>query len=609
MTVPEARTGGQLVADHLAANEVPYLIGVPGHGILPFVDALVDEPAVEVIQVRHEQSAAHMADAYFRATGTPLAVFTSIGPGAVNTAVGIATAYVDSSAMVVFTGDVHTYMSGRGVLQEIDRQHDAGLTSMFGPITKRHWQISRPDQIPQALDTAFRLASSGRPGPTLISLPMDVQADAAEVDAKRRVALPAPPAADHRESERAVEMLMSAERPVILVGGGVVVANGADPLLALAERTGAAVVATYTGKGAFPEDHRQYAWYPGSKGTDVGNQACREADVMLAVGCRFADECTSSYVPGETFSFPETSLVQVDIDPYEIGKNYPAEVGIQADASSALTLMADLASERAVPERDAFLGRLDEARKAWFERLAAWTESTSMPMTTSRVLATLRSALPTDTTVVSAAGHAQAQVLQEFPMSVPRTNITAAGFSTMGFTVPGVLGAKLGRPDRAAVGICGDGDFLMSCQELATAAQIGLNVIFVVLNNHGWNSIRDLQSAAYGEARTIATEFHLRSGKSNPGPDLVALSTALGVPAVRAEDPASIGLEIGRALASDGPTLIEIPVQRAYPESAGPTSGWWDVPVPAYLTDRRAAYEETVAAVRHDPVRQSRVGV
>ena len=593
------------MADHLAANEVPYLIGVPGHGILPFVDAFVDQPDVEVIQVRHEQSAAHMADAYFRAAGKPLAVYTSIGPGAVNTAVGIATAYVDSSSMLVFTGDVHTYMFGRGVLQEIDRKHDAGLTDMFGPITKRHWQVSRPDQLPQALDTAYRLASSGRPGPTLISLPMDVQADAVEVDAKRRVALPAPPAADHRASEDTVEMLMKAERPVILAGGGVVLADASDHLLRLAERTGAAVVATYTGKGCFPEDHAQYAWYPGSKGTDVGNQACREADAILAVGCRFADECTSSYVPGETFSFPETSLAQVDIDEYEIGKNYPAQVGIQADAASALSLMADLASERPVPERDAFLGRLADARAAWFERLAEWTNSESMPMTTSRVLSTLRAALPMDTAISSAAGHAQAQVLQELPLSVPRTNITAAGFSTMGFTVPAVLGAKLGRPDRASVGICGDGDFLMSCQELATAAQLGLNVIFVVLNNHGWNSIRDLQSAAYGEARTIATEFDLRSGESHAGPDLVALSEALGVPAVRAQAPDDILAAVGRGLASDGPALIEIPVQRAYPESAGPTSGWWDVPVPSYLEDRRSEYEEVVGAVRHDPVKRS----
>ena len=281
-------------------------------------------------------------------------------------------------------------------------------------------------------------------------------------------------------------------------------------------------------------------------------------------------------------------------------------MGIQADAASALSLMADLASEQPVHERDAFLSRLAEARAAWFERLAEWTNSESMPMTTSRVLTTLRAALPLDAAISSAAGHAQAQVLQELPLSVARTNITAAGFSTMGFTVPAVLGAKLGRPDRASVGICGDGDFLMSCQELATAAQLGLNVIFVVLNNHGWNSIRDLQSAAYGEARTIATQFDLRSGESHAGPDLVALSEALGVPAVRAQAPDEILGAVGRGLASDGPALIEIPVQRAYPESAGPTSGWWDVPVPSYLEDRRAEYEEVVGAMRHDPVQAVR---
>jgi acetolactate synthase-1/2/3 large subunit len=602
-------TGGQVIADHLAANGVPYVVGIPGHGNLPMVDAYVDRPSPRFLQVRHEQAAAHLADAYFRVRRRPLAVMTSIGPGAVNTAVGIASAYVDSSSMLVFTGDVHTYMFGRGVLQEVERKAWADLVSVFEPITKRLWQVNRVDQLARIMPQAYALAVGGRPGPVLVSVPMDVQADAAEVQDALPVTLPAPPAPPADSVATIRRALADAKQPLLLAGGGVVQAGASATLRRIAEHLGIPVVATYQGKGVLPEHHPLYGWYPGSKGTDSGNTLCREADVILAIGCRFADEATSSYVPGVTFSIPPTRLYQVDIDEYELGKNYPVEAGVVADAAAFCdALWAAIADEpAAVQRRRASEERVAALVGAWLSKTAPGRTDRTQPLRISALLDVLRGALPTDTIVVTSAGHPQAQFLQEFPVSEALGSVSSNGFSTMGFTVPGALGARLAAPDRPVVGLAGDGDFLMTIQELATAAQLGLPVTYVVANNAGWQSIRDLQRATYGDERAIAAEFRTPAGDVIE-PDLVAIARGFGVVAERACSAEEVGAAVGRALASGGPSVVEVPVRRTYPESAGPVSGWWDVPVPASLEGRRQRYESEVAAVRHDAIHVGETG-
>ena len=596
------RTGGQVIADHLAANGVPYVVGIPGHGSLPMVDAFVGRDSPVFLQVRHEQAAAHLADAYFRVARKPLAVMTSIGPGAVNTAVGIATAYVDSSSMIVFTGDVHTYMFGRGVLQEIDRKAWADLTTVFEPITKRLWQVTRVDQLARILPQAFALAAGGRPGPVLISVPMDVQADAADVPAARPVDLPEPPAPAAGAVSQIRAALADAERPVLLAGGGVVQSGASARFRQIAEHLGMPVVATYQAKGVLPEDHPLYGRYPGSKGTDTGNALCREADIILAIGCRFADEATSSYVPGVTFSIPPTRLYQVDIDEYEIGKNYPVELGVVADAAAFCeALWAEIRDEarRATWER-----RIADLVVPWNARLAPGRSDRSLPLRISAVLDIVHGTVPTDTIVLTGAGHSQAQFLQEYTVNDASQVISPNGFSTMGFTLPGAIGARLAAPDRPVLGFAGDGDFLMTVQELAMAAQYGLDVIYVVVDNAGWQSIRDLQLDVYGEERGFAAEFRTSKGASIT-PDLVTVARGFGVKAKEATDEPALKAAIGRALARGGPTVIVAPVRREFPESAGPVSGWWDVPVPASLPERRATYEREVAPVRRDAVKRS----
>ena len=301
----------------------------------------------------HEQCAVHLADAYHRVSGHPLAVSTSIGPGAANTACGVAQAYVDSSAVLVLTGSVHTYMRGHSVLQEIDRTHWANFPRVLEPIVKQWWQPSRVDQLPFVLHRAFNLMLTGRRGPVLIDLPMDIQAESADVeipDPARHRPLHGP-AGHPQDIERAAELLAGAQRPVLLVGGGAVTSGAAEEVRKLAEHLGAAVITTWSGQGIFPEDHPLYAWHPGSIGSLCANRLCQSADLVLAVGTRFVDWTTASYT-ADIYRIPPTKLIHIDIEEREIGKNYPVEVGIRADAKVALGQLLAALEDRSKKPRD-----------------------------------------------------------------------------------------------------------------------------------------------------------------------------------------------------------------------------------------------------------------
>jgi acetolactate synthase-1/2/3 large subunit len=582
-------TGGEIIAEYLAKEEVPYIVGIPGHGILPFLDSFKDrQDKIKVIQVRHEQSAIHLADGYYRASGKPLLCFTSIGAGAYNTIIGLATAYVDSCAVIVVSGEAHTYMFGRGVLQELERQYWADTSSVMRPVTKRVWKVTRVDQIPSVIHQAFKIATTGRPGPVHIFLPMDVQADSDSVEipdpATRK-----PSGRIYGDPEKVIEaakLLAKAERPVILAGGGVILSEASSELVELAEFLGAAVITTMMGKGAIPEDHPLCAFYAGAKGSTCGNKVAREADVILAVGCRFADQSTSSYKDGVSFAIPPTKLVHVDIDSAEIGKNYPTEVGIVGDSKVVVQQVIDalktMMSKRKYQEMPYFRA-IQKAKDEWVSQLESLRNCDKAPMTISRFLSELRKALKRDAIVVGSAGHPQAQLFQEFPVYEPRTHLSSGGMSTMGWAVPASMGVKLAKPDRQVVSVSGDGDFLMTCQELATAVQYNIATVHLVLNNCGWLSIRDLQMDKYGKERKYATEFRAEDTGNLYSPSFTKLAEAFGCQNEFVEKPEEVASALKRAFDSGKPALIEVPVQYEYPISEGKSTGWWDVPVPAYL--------------------------
>jgi acetolactate synthase-1/2/3 large subunit len=301
------------------------------------------------------------------------------------------------------------------------------------------------------------------------------------------------------------------------------------------------------------------------------------------VGCRFADLTTSSYRKGVSFSIPPTKLIHIDIDAGEIGKNYPVEVGIIGDAKSVMQQLIEKLKNSSQPlKRDSYVAEIQKLKDEWLQSLRELRESNKVPMTISRFLKELREYLPRDGVVLTSAGHSQAQILQEFAFYSPRSLVTTGGFSTMGFTVPAALGVKLAAGERPVIGVLGEGDFLMTIQELATAVQYNIPVVFAVLNNMGWLSIRDLQFDIFGKGRGMGTEFFSKEGGLY-SPDFAAIAQAFGAHGQRIEKAEEVKPALERAFASGKPAVIEVMVNREHPYSGGKVAGEWDVPVPAYL--------------------------
>ncbi|WP_323173598.1 thiamine pyrophosphate-binding protein [Natrialba sp. PRR66] len=567
-------TGGEVVAKYLEKEGVEYLVGIPGHGSTNLLDAFNDSD-VEVIQPRHEQGATHLADGYARASGDPLAVFTSIGPGATNTVTGAATAYVDSIPMVIFTGAPQTHEYGQGILQELDRQKPGDFPSVMEPVTKRSFVARDIEQLPRILRRAFQIAVTGRPGPVHVDIPMDVQGSAADVE------IPDPeetrthsrPGGDPESIEEAADLLADADRPVIVPGGGCMLGEAWDEVQALAEHLKAPVIPTFQAKGIIPEDHDLFVGYAGWIGSSAGNELASNADVVLGIGCRFSDLHTSSFEQGVSFEIPPSKLIHVDIDNTEIGKNYPVEVGILGDAKVVTDQLHDAVTDRVDEVATEDNEYYDETQRLW----ADWQEQVEqrhtddVPMSISRALASLREALPREGMIVSSAGQPQEITNPEFPVYDPQTNISCGGFSTMGFGVSAAIGAKLAEPDRPVVDIEGDGSFLMCNQEVACAVEHDIDVTWVVVNNDGWKSIRNLQVDKYGWDRVLNTEF-------DGDVDFVKMADAFSIEfAERVVKPENLTATIEEAIKHDGPAFVEAVVEPDSADSGAIITGEWDL--------------------------------
>ena len=589
-------TGGQVVARALKEYGVEYVAGVPGHGIWSLFDAFLQEGSeIPFIQVMHEQSAVHMADGYFRACGKPMACSTSVGPGATNTVIGLATAYTDSTSLFYVSGSPQTYMQGHGTMQEIERQQDNAFPRITEQVTKRAWQAHSVKTLPSIMHRAFSEMLTGRPGPVHVEVPMDVQVEAEDVTIhplqKRLPTGVAYP--DPKAIEAAAEVLLTARRPVIVAGGGAISANASDELTALAEKLGAAVSITWNGKGAIAEDNPLFIGAVGQTGTTCGNKITAGADVVISVGCRFTDWSASSYAKGVSFSFPPGRLIHIDLDPREIGKTYPTEVGIVADAKVALgQLLAAISDADAAKLRAGnagFHADVEKAKADWRAQVEPREQSRETPFTSQRPLSALRKVLPRDGIVVVGSGNTQGAVKQSFPVYGPRTHLTSGSYSPRGWAVPAAMGAKLACPDKKVVAIVGDGDFMMSLPEMGTAVMNGINVVFLVLNNQGYMSIRGGMRKFMG--RHIASEFNHHAGNGQPySADITATARAFGLQAWKVEKDEDLEPSLEAALATDGPTLVEVIVSR---DAAGPfATGWWDFPSPAYYEKEQAAYAE-----------------
>lgn len=594
-------TGSEVIIKYLIKEGVPYIFGIPGHGCLGFTDALFKhKDNIQLIQPKQEMAGVHMAVGYYRVTGQPLPVFTSIGPGAINTTIGLADAFVDSMPVLVITGDTHTHMRGVGVLQEIERKRDSGMPRIVEPVVKRSFELAHVGQVPKVIQRAFNLMLTGRPGPIHIDLPMNVQCDLTSLSVpapQKRRALERP-RGNLSQIKAAATMLMEAKRPVLWLGGGVVASDAYSEVKQIAEFCGAAVLTSMMAKDAFPNDHPLYAWATGSKGTKCGIAISRTADVVIAIGTRFADESTCSYRKGIAWNFGEdeldTRLVHIDIDPHEIGKNYPTDIGIVGDAKAVLSeLMEELTSHyQAVDyERTPYFKEIQDLKAEWVQFLGEWRKPDLEPAMISCCIKEINDFLERDAIVVTSSGNVQAQLIQEMLFYTPHTCITAGGFSTMGYTLPACLGAKLGQPSKQVIGIVGDGDFMMTMQELHTAKQLNLNVVLVVLNNAGWIAITDLQRAVYGTERAYGTEFTDHEGKVYT-PHFADIARGFGCWAKRISKTNEIKSTLSEAFAQSGPAVVEIMVNRDPKYTGSPAWGWWDVPIPGYMKEKREEYEQ-----------------
>ena len=568
-SVTETRIASYLLTDYLERLGVEVVFGLCGHTVIAFLDAL-GKSRIRVVSTRHEQVAAHAADGYARASGKPGVLLTHLGPGLTNACTGVANAALDSIPMVVIAGDVPSYYHGRHPHQEVNLHQDADQFQIYRPFCKRVYRVDRVSDLPRVMERAFHLCQAGRPGPVLVDVPMDVFSEDLPVDAFQQLpAIMARPTLNESVARHIVDALASAERPLLYVGGGVMSARATAELAALAEALEVPVAHTLMGKGSLHADHPLLLGQSGFWGTPISNEKCRTADLIVAVGTRLAEANSSSWDSRFTFSIPPTRLIHIDADETEIGRNYPTELGVVADAKLALAALA--ATARGTTHRDR--GRLREeiarGRKAFAANWDHQWNSEQFPLRPERILAELRKAVPEDGFIVTDVGWNKNGVGQQFPITVPGTFITPSGLATMGFGPSAVLGVKIAFPDRAAVALIGDGGFSTNPSVIATAMEAELPVVWLVMDNAGFGTIAGLEAMHYGW--TFGCMFE-RCGQPYRA-DYAAMARACGAHGVNVPSAAALGPALEEALTAKLPTVIQVAMENA----PTPTPGHWDI--------------------------------
>jgi acetolactate synthase I/II/III large subunit len=565
----ETRISSYLLVDYLERMGVDVVFGLCGHTNIAVLDAL-SKSRIRFITSRHEQISAHSADGYARVSGKPGVVLSHLGPGLTNAATGVANAALDSIPMVVIAGDIPSHYYGRHPHQEFNLHQDADQSQIYRPFCKRVYRVDRAADLPRALERAFHLATSGRPGPVLVDVPMDFFSADLPVDAFDQVpAEIARPALDPATAERIAQMLADAQRPLIYAGGGVLSARASHELAALAEALEIPVAHSLMGKGCLHEDHPLLLGMTGFWGTPVANDKCRTADVILAVGTRLAEASSSSWDPRFTFAAPPTRLIHIDADLAEIGRNLPTELGVVADAKLALGALATAARGRTHRDRGRIREEIRRGRRAFAEEWAHQWTSDQFPLRPERILSELRQAVPEDGFVVTDVGWNKNGVAQQFSITVPGTFITPSGLATMGFGAAAVLGVKVAAPDRAAVALIGDGGFGANPNVVATAMEAGLNVVWVIMDNAAFGTIAGLENMHYGT--TFGCVFE-RNGKPYRV-DFAAMARAWGAHGVMVDSAAGLGPALREALACDRPAVVQVPMENA----PTPTPGYWNI--------------------------------
>jgi acetolactate synthase-1/2/3 large subunit len=568
-------TGAEALVKGLERLGVEVVFGLCGHTNLAMLDALTRSP-IDFYAVRHEQIAAHAADGYYRATHKPAAVLTTIGPGMTNALTGVGDASLDGSAMIVICGDVPSYMIGRDAFQETNLHGDAQQYEIYRPLVKRAWRVPNREAIVYDLMRAYSHSVTGKPGPVLLDVPMDLFSESSvqEIpDITKRLPTSTRSPGNVSEIEDATRLLVAAQRPVIFAGGGAVQSEAQAEVTALADYLGIPVVTTMSGQGAISQDHLLSAGYAATVGVPFAHQLINTADVVLVLGSELSEMDTSSWNPEFSFRVPPTRLIQIDIEPTQIGKSYPVEVGIIADVRTAVRQILDVARSTT--------GTRDWRSEEWFKELRAqidgWEEeiaqqarSDAQPIGVERLLADIRTALPRDGIFLTDVGIRH-NVAQQFPVYEQMTHYVGSGWGTMGGAVAAALGAKIGRPERAVVAEVGDGAFSSIMAAIITAVEYDLGITWVVMNNFGYSSISVYQKKhGLGD---LGTTFRTLGGQQT-NPDFAEIARACGAQGRRIENPRDLGPALKEAIASNKPWVLDV-LTEAAPRSRA--SGYWDV--------------------------------
>ncbi|MGD2200095.1 MAG: biosynthetic-type acetolactate synthase large subunit [Candidatus Bathyarchaeota archaeon] len=535
-------SGAKAFVEALGLEGVKTLFGVTGGAVLPICDELWDSD-LRFIMARHEQGAAHMADGFARASGSVGVCLATSGPGATNLITGIATANIDSSPVVAFTGQVPLSMVGTDAFQEVD------IIGISASATKYNVQVRRPADIPLAVKSAFHIASTGRQGAVLVDLPKDCQINIEDMEFPEEVSFrgyKVDLAPNPRELEWAATLLAKSQRPVIIAGGGVIASDASEELMSVAEMLMAPVVTSLMGKGVVPSDHPLFAGLCGMHGTGEANLLVSDADVLLVVGSRFSDRTTARL---EDFS-PYSKIIHIDIDKSEIDKNVETVTRVIGDAKLAL---------QGIIERLKKLSYQPRAHKDWLKKMDKFKEQYKPPeisnnphMKAPSVMKALRKALPRDALVTTEVGQNQMWAALYFDVYAPRTFFSSGGLGTMGWGFPAAIGIKAARPELPVVDIAGDGSFSMTENNLATCVEEELPVIVVVLNNKMLGMVAQWQRLFYGR-RYMAVEL----GES---PDFVKLAEAYGAVGVRPETIEEFEKAVGIAVKDEVTTVIDVPI-------------------------------------------------
>ena len=585
------KTIAENLVKYLEHRKVEYIFGLCGHTNIAVLSALANSK-IEFVTVRHEQIASHAADGYARLTKKASVVLSHLSPGLTNSATGVANAALDCIPMVVIAGDIPTHYYGKHPHQEVNLHADAAQWEIYRPFVKRAWRVDNEYLFPEILEKAFHLAESGQPGPVLINVPMDIFSKSIPNNLFEKITLNTKkiekPTLSIEVADKILDKISISKNPIAYVGGGILLADADKELEEFINFMQIPVAHSLMGKGALRDDHPLLMGMTGFWGTKLVNQNCLKADYILALGTRFKEADCSSWYNGYTFNVPPSKIIHIDIEPSEIGRNYPTEIGAVADLKNALKILLERAKIKLpkIKDNSKKIKEIKSFKANFIKKNKKMAESKKFPMMPERILSDLRKAIPSDAIITTDVGWNKNGVGQQFDILTPGSILTPGGFATMGFGPSAAIGAQLAEPKKVVISLVGDGGFGQNPSVLATAAELKLPIIWIIMNNNAFGTIAGLQKAHYG--LTYGTTFPGSANSPKYGPEYSKIAQAYGISGVKIKKADEFLKALRNAIKSNKPTLLDVPMIN----NPTPTTGHWNI-LDIYSPNKKVSHVST----------------